>query len=80
MESLRHNMQSSSVNVEVDAKPQEDLSKIMEEMRSQYENVVEKNRREMEGWYKDKVRKVGHNTTSFEFISCSNLREGLGSI
>ncbi|XP_023189302.1 keratin, type I cytoskeletal 13-like [Xiphophorus maculatus] len=78
MESLRHNMQSSSVNVEVDAKPQEDLSKIMEEMRSQYENVVEKNRREMEGWYKDKFedlsKKMASSTETIE-VSRSELTD-----
>ncbi|XP_027873700.1 keratin, type I cytoskeletal 13-like [Xiphophorus couchianus] len=78
MESLRSNMQSSSVNVEVDAKPQEDLSKIMEEMRSQYENVVEKNRREMEGWYKDKFedlsKKMASSTETIE-VSRSELTD-----
>ncbi|XP_032418573.1 keratin, type I cytoskeletal 13-like [Xiphophorus hellerii] len=78
MESLRNNMQSSSVNVEVDAKPQEDLSKIMEEMRSQYENVVEKNRREMEGWYKDKFedlsKKMASSTETIE-VSRSEITD-----
>ncbi|CAG5944903.1 unnamed protein product [Menidia menidia] len=49
---LRGVVTGSSVNVEVDAKPQEDLSKVMEEIRAQYEGVNEKNRREMEAWYK----------------------------
>ncbi|XP_013877122.1 keratin, type I cytoskeletal 13 [Austrofundulus limnaeus] len=47
-------MSSSSVNVEVDAKPQEDLNQVLEEIRSQYESITEKNRREMEAWYKGK--------------------------
>ncbi|PWA29286.1 hypothetical protein CCH79_00014021 [Gambusia affinis] len=78
MEALRNNMLSSSVNVEVDAKPQEDLSKVMEEMRSQYENVVEKNRREMEAWYKDKFedlsKKVASSTETIE-VSRSELSD-----
>lgn len=44
------------MNVEVDAKPQEDISMVMNQIRSQYEGIVEKNRREMEAWYKVKVR------------------------
>ncbi|KAG9346221.1 hypothetical protein JZ751_008046 [Albula glossodonta] len=51
---LRSSMGSSSVNVEVDAAPQQDLSRLLEEMRAQYDSIIEKNRREMEGWYKDK--------------------------
>ncbi|KAG5278712.1 hypothetical protein AALO_G00101930 [Alosa alosa] len=54
MASLRAQMSTSSVNVEVDAAPQEDLSRIMEEIRAQYEGITEKNRREMEQWYKVK--------------------------
>lgn len=53
---MRGQINSSSVNVEVDGGPQEDLSRIMEEIRSQYEGITEKNRREMEAWYKVKVR------------------------
>jgi len=54
MAALRAQMTSSSVNVEVDAAPQEDLSRVMEEIRTQYEGITEKNRREMEQWYKVK--------------------------
>ncbi|XP_067271775.1 keratin, type I cytoskeletal 19-like [Pseudorasbora parva] len=51
---LRAQMSSSSVNVEVDAAPQQDLARVMEEIRQQYEGITEKNRREMEAWYKGK--------------------------
>lgn len=51
-------MSSSSVNVEVDAAPQQDLSQVLSEIRSQYEGIAEKNRREMDAWYKVKVRHV----------------------
>lgn len=47
---------ASSVNVEVDAKPQENLNTILDEIRSQYEGITDKNRRDMEAWYKVKVR------------------------
>lgn len=48
-------MSSSNVNVEVDAAPQQDMARIMEEIRQQYEGVIDKNRRDMESWYKGKV-------------------------
>ncbi|KAM4594742.1 keratin, type I cytoskeletal 19-like [Fundulus diaphanus] len=66
MAALRSNVYSGSVNVEVDAKPHEDLSVIMEEMRSQYEGIVDKNRRDMEAWYKvkfDELNKVVASST-----------------
>lgn len=50
-------MNVSSVNVEVDAAPQQDMAKMMEEIRTQYEGIAEKNRRDMETWYKGKVRR-----------------------
>lgn len=53
---LRAHLSSSSVNVEVDAVPQQDLSQVLSEIRSQYEGIADKNRREMEAWYKVKVR------------------------
>ncbi|KAG7315364.1 hypothetical protein KOW79_021452 [Hemibagrus wyckioides] len=55
---LRAQMASSSVNVEVDAVPQQDLSQILSEIRTQYEGIAEKNRRDMEAWYKVKFDEV----------------------
>lgn len=43
------------VNVEVDAVPQADLTKVLAEIREQYETVTEKNKRELEAWFKSKV-------------------------
>lgn len=46
------------VNVEVDAAPQQDLSVVMSEIRQHYESVAEKNRKELEAWYLNKVKPV----------------------
>ncbi|KAM8946732.1 keratin, type I cytoskeletal 19-like [Pelodytes ibericus] len=42
---------SGTVNVEMDAAPGFDLTKMMSEMREQYEYIADKNRREAEAWY-----------------------------
>lgn len=47
---------SGQINVEVDAKPQQDLTAIMSEIREQYEQVAAKNQKELQGWFQAKVR------------------------
>lgn len=49
--------QSGTVNVEVDSTESVDLTKVLEEMREQYESVVVKNKLELEKWFKAKVRR-----------------------
>lgn len=64
----------NSVNVEVDAKPQDDMAKTLEEIRTQYEGIAEKNRREMEAWYKVKVRGTRQYV---HLVSCLRLNEAV---
>ncbi len=47
---------SGQVNVEVDAAPGADLSKIIDEVREYYEGVAAKNRKDLEAWFQAKVR------------------------
>lgn len=43
------------ISVEMDAAPGIDLTKILAEMREQYESLAEKNRRDAEQWFFSKV-------------------------
>nr|XP_046261350.1 keratin, type I cytoskeletal 19-like [Scatophagus argus] len=47
--------QSGTVNVEVDSTESVDLTKVLEEVREQYESVMMKNKLELEKWFKSKV-------------------------
>lgn len=68
MAAMRSVITTSSVNVEVDAKPQQDLNHVLEEVRSQYEGIVSKNRKEVEAWYKVKVRNLAGTLKFLTFI------------
>lgn len=55
MAAMRNQM-TGQINVEVDAKPQQDLSSVMAEIREQYETVAAKNNKEVQQWFQTKVK------------------------
>ncbi|XP_017364945.1 keratin, type I cytoskeletal 16 isoform X1 [Cebus imitator] len=52
------------VNVEMDAAPGVDLSRILNEMRDQYEQMAEKNRRDAETWFLSKTEELNKEVAS----------------
>ncbi|KAK2874417.1 hypothetical protein Q8A67_021570 [Cirrhinus molitorella] len=61
---------TGTVNVELDAAPQEDLNKVLQEIRAHYENIIEKHRREQEAWFNEKTaglnKQVAQSTETIE--------------
>ncbi|XP_023573697.1 keratin, type I cuticular Ha4 isoform X2 [Octodon degus] len=52
------------LNVEVDAAPSVDLNRVLNEVRSTYEAVVETNRREVEEWYTTQTEELNKQVVS----------------
>ncbi|XP_065554987.1 keratin, type I cytoskeletal 16-like [Lathamus discolor] len=52
------------VSVEVNAAPGQDLTKILNDLRNEYEQIIDKNRREVEQWYEVKIEEVNRQVTS----------------
>lgn len=47
---------SGQIHITVDAAPHQELTTTLEEIREHYETVAAKSRRELETWFKSKVR------------------------
>ncbi|NXG39146.1 K1C17 protein, partial [Dromaius novaehollandiae] len=61
------------VNVEVNATPGINLMEKLNEMRSEYERLIENNRREVESWYETKMEEVNQQVhSSGQEIQSSN--------
>ncbi|XP_018431542.1 PREDICTED: keratin, type I cytoskeletal 17-like [Nanorana parkeri] len=52
--------QKGDVNVEMDAAPGIDLTKLLSDMRSQYEEIAEQNRQKAEQWFREKSAELNH--------------------
>ncbi|XP_073681568.1 keratin 99 [Garra rufa] len=61
---LLREQHSGSVNVEIDCSSRSDLDKELQEMRSQYEMLIEKSRREAERWFQSKAETLQTQVTS----------------
>ncbi|XP_023277753.1 keratin, type I cytoskeletal 19-like [Seriola lalandi dorsalis] len=57
--------QSGAVNVDVDSAESVDLTKVLQEVREQYEAVVVKNKLELDKWFQSKVTSLQSDITSW---------------
>ncbi|XP_062420461.1 keratin 94 isoform X2 [Pungitius pungitius] len=61
---------TGTVNVEVDAAPQADLNKALDEIRAQYEAITDKHRRDQECWFNEKStalsKEVAYSTETIQ--------------
>lgn len=50
------------VSVKVDATPREDLIKVLEDMRQEYESIMKKKNQDFDTWFREQVRGRGGQT------------------
>ncbi|XP_072269826.1 keratin, type I cytoskeletal 19-like [Pyxicephalus adspersus] len=64
-----------TLSVEMDAAPAVDLTKILAEVREQYETLAEKNRKEVEDWYFKKTEELNREVASHNEQIQSSITE-----
>ncbi|XP_070623192.1 keratin, type I cytoskeletal 15-like [Erythrolamprus reginae] len=70
---LRGQRGHGDVSVEVNAAPGQDLKQRLDQLRCEYENIIEQNRKEVEVWFESKMEEVRQQVTSSDQeISSSN--------
>ncbi|KAM3823236.1 keratin, type I cytoskeletal 19-like [Vipera latastei] len=70
---LRSQRGHGDVSVEVNAAPGQDLKQRLDQLRCEYENIIEQNRKEVEAWYESKMEEVRQQvSTSDQEITSSN--------
>ncbi|XP_067259524.1 keratin, type I cytoskeletal 47 kDa isoform X2 [Chanodichthys erythropterus] len=74
MISLRGHM-AGTVTVDIKEIESTDLSRVLAEIRSEYEMVIERNRRELESWYTKQLQKKQKETTEITEITISGSSE-----
>lgn len=55
---LRGQRGHGDVSVEVNAAPGQDLKQRLDQLRCEYENIIEQNRKEVEAWYESKASEI----------------------
>lgn len=70
---------SGDVSVEVNSNAGPDLKKQLDDLRVEYEHIIENNRREVEDWYENKVSYCGNElrvskATGFYFGNHDNFK------
>ncbi|XP_072502488.1 keratin, type I cytoskeletal 23 isoform X2 [Notamacropus eugenii] len=76
--SKQHMTDDIKVNVRVNSTPGEDLIKILEDMRQEYELIIKKKHRDLDTWYKEQSESVSQELekrTSFVQSSKDNIHE-----
>ena len=65
------------VNVKVDTTPGEDLIKVLEDMRQEYEFIIKKKHQDLDTWYKQQVKERCPNFPKFPLTSGPNANASL---
>ncbi|KAK7805682.1 hypothetical protein U0070_009831, partial [Myodes glareolus] len=68
------NVTTGDVNVEMNAAPGVDLTQMLDNMRSQYEQLAEKNRKDVEAWFNEKASNCPSQQSSWRSCDRDHAR------